>query len=193
MRAVNLLPRDGSRSSVKPTGPLITGVVAAVVVTTVLAAGFLMQSAKVAEKRNDLDAARAELALVPPPAPPQAVDTNGLAGQEAARAAALQAALSGRVAWDRILRDVSMVLPEDVWLSSLILVAPLPGDTTGTPFQMIGNAYSHEGVARLLSRLALITDLTNVRLDHSNKQVPGHKSIVEFKINAMIRQPGATT
>jgi Tfp pilus assembly protein PilN len=193
MRAVNLLPRDVARTGVKPTGPLITGVVGAVLVTTVLCAGFLMESAKVAQSRTDLDAARAELALVPPPAVQQETDANGLAGQEAARAAALQTALTGRIGWDRILREVSMVLPEDVWLSSLILTTPLPGDTAGTPFQLVGNAYSHEGVARLLSRLALITDLTNVRLDHSNKQAPGKKSIVEFKVIAMIRQPGATT
>ena len=193
MRAVNLLPRDVARTGVKPTAPLITGVVGAVLVTTVLCAGFLMQSAKVAQKRNDLDAARAELALVPPPAPQQETDANGLAGQEAARATALQSALTGRIAWDRILREVSMVLPEDVWLSSLMLATPVAGDVAGTPFQLVGNAYSHEGVARLLSRLALITDLTNVRLDHSNRQVPGQKSMVEFKISAMIRQPGATT
>jgi hypothetical protein len=67
------------------------------------------------------------------------------------------------------------------------------GDIAGTPFVLIGNAFSHEGVARLLSRIALIPDLTNVRLDHSNKMTPGERSAVEFKIMAMIRQPGATS
>jgi hypothetical protein len=193
MRAVNLLPRDIERSGIKPTGPLLTGVIGSVLVTTALCAGFLLQSAKVAEKRNELDAARAELALVPPPAPTGPSDANGLAGQEAARVVALQAALSGRVAWDRLLREVSMVLPKDVWLSSMTLSAPVVGDLTGTPFVLIGNAFSHEGVARLLSRISLIPDLTNVRLDHSNKTVPGERSSVEFKIMAMIRQPGATS
>jgi Tfp pilus assembly protein PilN len=193
MRAVNLLPRDVVRSGLKPTAPLLTGVIGSVLVTTVLCAGFLLQSAKVAEKRNELDAARAELALVPPPAPTGPSDANGLAGQEAARVVALQAALSGRVAWDRLLREVSMVLPKDVWLSSMTLSAPVVGDIAGTPFVLIGNAFSHEGVARLLSRIALIPDLTNVRLDHSNKMTPGERSAVEFKIMAMIRQPGATS
>jgi hypothetical protein len=130
---------------------------------------------------------------VPPPAPTGPSDANGLAGQEAARVVALQAALTGRIAWDRLLREVSMVLPKDVWLSSMTLSAPVPGDTLGTPFVLIGNAYSHEGVARLLSRIALIPDLSNVRLDHSNKMTPGQRSAVEFKIMAMIRQPGATS
>jgi Tfp pilus assembly protein PilN len=193
MRAVNLLPRDAARSGLKPTAPLLTGVIGSVLVTTALCVGFLLESAKVAEKRNELDAARAELALVPPPALTGPTDANGLAGQEAARVTALQAALTGRVAWDRLLREVSMVLPKDVWLSALTLATPAPGDVTGTPFVLIGNAYSHEGVARLLSRLALIPDLTNVRLDHSNKMTPGERSAVEFKIMAAIRQPGATS
>jgi Tfp pilus assembly protein PilN len=193
MKAVNLLPRDIVRSGIRPTAPLLTGVIGSVVVTTALCAGFLLESAKVAEKRNELDAVRAELALVPPPALSGPTDANGLAGQEAARVIALQAALSGRIAWDRVLREVSMVLPKDVWLSSLTLATPVPGDISGTPFVLLGNAYSHEGVARLLSRFALIPDLTNVKLDHSNKMAPGQRSTVEFKITAMIRQPGATS
>ena len=193
MRAVNLLPRDTVRTGIKPTAPLLTGVVGAILATTILCAGFLLESAKVAEKRNELDAVRAELALVPPPALSGPTDANGLAGQEAARVIALQAALTGRIAWDRLLREVSMVLPKDVWLSSLTLSTPVPGDVSGTPFVLLGNAYSHEGVARLLSRFALIPDLTNVLLDHSNKMSPGQRSTVEFKITAMIRQPGATS
>src|SRR6266478_4119102 len=149
MRAVNLLPRETARSGLKPTAPVLTGVIGSVLVTTALCVGFLLESAKVAEKRNELDAARAELALVPPPAATGPSDANGLAGQEAARATALQAALSGRIAWDRLLREVSMVLPKDVWLSSMTLSAPVVGDLTGTPFILIGNAYSHDGVARL--------------------------------------------
>jgi Tfp pilus assembly protein PilN len=192
MRAVNLLPRDIQRSGIRPSGPVLTGVIGAVVVTGVLCVGFLMQSAKVAEKRNELDAARAELALVPPPAAQTSTGTDALAGEEALRVTALQGALSGRIAWDRLLREVSLVLPGDVWLSSLGLATPVVGGTLGTDFQISGTAYSHEGVARLLSRIALIPDLTNVVLVNSTK-APGKKSTVAWRITAAIRQPGATS
>src|SRR5206468_12144517 len=59
MKAVNLLPRAEARRSVKAGAPVITGVVAAIVVTGVLCAGFLMTSATVAKKRDALDAAQA--------------------------------------------------------------------------------------------------------------------------------------
>lgn len=194
MRAVNLLPRDVQRSSLRPTPPVLTGIVGAIVVTTALCAGFLLQSAKVAEKRNELDAARAELALVPPPAP-QTTDTGaGLAAEEAQRVTALQSAITGRVAWDRILREVSLVLPKDVWVTTLSLTAPQPGDgDAARQFSIAGSAYSHEGVARLLSRIALIPDLTNVQLGNSNRLIPGKQSTVTWGIVARIREPGATS
>lgn len=194
MRAVNLLPRDVQSSRLKPTAPVLTGVVGAIVVTTALCAGFLLQSAKVAEKRNELDAARAELALVPPPVTQQADTGAGLAVEETQRVTALQSAITGRVAWDRILREVSLVLPKDVWLSSLGLTAPQPGDgDTAKQFTIAGSAYSHEGVARLLSRLALIPDLANVQLGSSVKLIPGKKSTVTWNIVARIREPGSTS
>ena len=194
MKAVNLLPRDIQRSGIRPTAPLLTGVVGSVLVTGVLCVGFLMQSAKVAEKRNELDAARAELALVPPPAPQEAASmADGLAGEEALRVAALQSAMTGRIAWDRLLREISLVLPKDVWLSTLTLSAPTPGASQlGTNFQINGSAYSHEGVARLLSRVALIPDLTNVLLVNSAKPA-GKNATVSWSITAAIRLPGATS
>ena len=194
MRAVNLLPRESQRSNLRPSPPVLTGVVGAIVVTTALCAGFLLQSAKVAEKRNELDAARAELALVPPPAAQQSDAGVGLAAEEVQRVTALQGAISGRIAWDRLLREVSLVLPKDVWVSTLSLTAPLPGEAdTARQFAIAGNAYSHEGVARLLSRFALIPDLTNVQLGSSTRLIPGQKSTVTWNIVARIREPGATS
>jgi len=191
MRAVNLLPREEPRSTLKKANlPVLAGVVATVIVTTILCAAFLLENAAVAGKRNELDAARAELALVPPPPPKQSADQASLAGVEAARAVALQTALDGRVAWDRLLRNISLVLPPDVWLTSMTLASPTFTNGQGGGFELSGNAYSHDGVARLLSRLALVPDLQNVALDHSNQTSPGKHGTVDFKIVADVRQPG---
>jgi Tfp pilus assembly protein PilN len=192
MRAVNLLPRDTHKRSLKLTAPVATGIVCAVVVVTLLAATFLLESAKVSRKQTALDNARAELALIPPPAQPN-TSQQKLSAEESARAAALQTAMDGRIAWDRVLRDVALVLPQDIWLNTLTLTAPTPG-VTATGFSIAGNAYSHEGVARLLSRLQVVPDLTSVSLDHSRLVQPGnHHAPVEFGINADIRTAGATS
>ncbi len=193
MRAVNLLPRAEARRSVKASLPVITGVVAAVVVTAALCAGFLVSSAAVAHKRDQLDAARAELALIPPPAPKQSGTEAALAGEESQRIGALQSALTGRVAWDRVLREVSLVLPSDVWLSAMTLNAPDPTAALGQGFTITGSTYSHDSVARLLSRLELVPDLTNVQLQNSSFAKSGKHGLVSFTIIADIRAAGATS
>jgi Tfp pilus assembly protein PilN len=209
MRAVNLLPRDAAKTNTRQMNvPLVTGVVAAVIVTAVLAAGFLHEAANVAHKRTALDAARAQLALIPAPAPTLSTSST-LAGEQTQRVTALQSALIGRIAWDNVLREISLVLPDDVWLSGLTLqapavasvtpvegsvpTAPTASTATSTDLTMSGSAFSHQGVARLLSRLALVPDLENVTLGHSASISPGKRGPVEFLVTAGIRAPGATS
>jgi Tfp pilus assembly protein PilN len=209
MRAVNLLPRDVAKTKTREVNaPLLTGVIAAVIVTFVLAAGFLHESAKVAHKQTELDAASAELALIPPPTPVDSASST-LAGEQAQRIVSLQSALNGRITWDRLLREISLVLPNDVWLSGLSLQAPAvapvvpaagavaatpaPLTSTSTGLTMSGSAFSHKGVVRLLSRLALVPDLENVTLGHSTRVGPGSHGAVQFSLTAGIRAPGATS
>ena len=211
MRAVNLLPRELEKTKTRRfSPPVLTGMIAGVVVVAVLAAGFVHESAKVSHQRTDLDAARAELALIPAPVLDDST-TSTLAGQRALRISALQGALNGRVAWDRVLREISLVLPDDVWLSGLTLQAPVSTaltpavDSTGAPVApatsstatvsdvtMSGKAFTHQSVARLLSRLALVPDLEHVTLGHSTRVHGGTRDSVEFAVTAGIRAPGAT-
>jgi Tfp pilus assembly protein PilN len=211
MRAVNLLPREVTKTKGRQvSAPLLTGMIAALVVVAVLGTGFVRESKNVSSKRNELDAARAELALVPAPVAPDAMSST-LTTERAQRITALQGALNGRISWDRVLREISLVLPNDVWLTGLTLeapaaaAAPVPTDSTtetttapATPapvttgFTMNGKAFTHVGVARLLKRLALIPDLENVTLGHSTRTAVGTREAVEFSVTAGVRVPGAT-
>jgi Tfp pilus assembly protein PilN len=207
MKAVNLLPRDETKKTRSQTPlPVLVGAVTAVVVTGVLGAGFVVETRHVSQRRADLEAARSELAAIPGPKQPEPAEVT-LVGEEGPRTQALQQALGGRVAWDRLLREISLVLPNDVWLSSLALQAPATSSSSAPPvpgataapapsansFSIDGNAYSHEGVARLLTRLALIPDLTDVTLGSSARVSPGKRSAVQFTINAAVRAPGGAS
>ena len=82
--------------------------------------------------------------------------------------------MSTRIAWDRILREFALVIPDDVTVTALNMTAPsnapVPPGTppSGTPgFNLQGTTFSHDSVARLLSRLMLMPDLTNVALTTS--------------------------
>jgi hypothetical protein len=190
MRAVNLLPRDQGGRGRKLTPPVVTGLVAIMLVFTVLISGFLLESSKVAQKESTLDAARAELALVPPPPPPAPGEQFDLPGQQTARVTALHSAIAGRIAWDRVLRELALVLPDDVWLDRLHVNTPT--DASPTSFKITGTAYSHEGVARLMSRLQVVPELTDVQLVSSRSITPGKRGAVQFDIGALIRSPGST-
>ena len=200
MRAVNLLPRDqGQRAIKKESLPVLVGACSGVLVAAVLGAMFMMGSGKVAAQQRKLDDLnRVYQALPPPPAGPSAAQQQ-LAGEQSARVSALSSALTSRVAWDRVFREFSLVLPDDVWLTSLTAKSPVSPATnvssspgTGAPSQFViqGRTYSHDGVARLLSRLQVVPDLTNVQLMSSTLSQVGGQIIVDFPIAADIKVAG---
>ena len=201
MRAVNLLPRDtGQRTIKKESLPVLIGACSGVLVAAVLGAMFMMGSGKIAAQQRKLDDLnRIYQALPPPPAGPSAAQQQ-LAGEQSARVTALSTALSSRVAWDRVFREFSLVLPDDVWLTTLSAKSPispvtniassLPGSAP-SQFTIQGRTYSHDGVARLLSRLQVVPDLTNVQLVSSTLSKVGGQDVVDFSIAADIKVSGA--
>jgi Tfp pilus assembly protein PilN len=197
MRAVNLLPRDTTQKSAvkKEQIPFVVGGCVGLVVTALIASQYLSQSGKVASERQTLQDLKAQLAALPAPPPGPTPQQTRLVGEQTTRLTALQAALQSRVAWDRVLRKFSLVLPEDVWLTQLSLKSPvspatnvaLEGSGAPTGFSIEGSTYSHDAVARLLSRLSVVSDLTNVQLISSSAEIIEGQSIVKFNISADIR------
>lgn len=184
MRAINLLPRDEQRARLE--GVRLPLLVAAAGVAAVSAAAFVLASSasSTAERRSaELAAIEATLARLPRPAP-SAVSQGALVRERTNRLAALTAALSARVPFDRVLREVSYVLPRDAWLTGLQAAvaspapaapgrAPAPPASAETPAVTIeGATYTYEGVARVLARLAVAPSLENVQLASSTLVVP---------------------
>ena len=206
MRAVNLLPRDDQQRSRKQQNvPALVSTALIVLVTGLL--GVMYFSAKgTAEARDfELQGVQAELATLPTPEElaAQNAPQQKLATEHNARVAALSAALMHRVAWDRVLRQISLVLPEDVWLKDLHADSPrkpgadpTPVTAAGQPPQLMtlnGYTYSHDAVARFLTRLALIPDLQNVWLERSTRTKLGNRPVISFTVRADVRPAGATS
>ncbi|HUQ23039.1 MAG TPA: PilN domain-containing protein [Gaiellaceae bacterium] len=195
MRAVNLLPRDEVvRSFEAKRGVVFGSVFGAALVTAALVSMTISAGGAVATKQSELDAIRAEIAAVPAPVVKDTSTDDALAAVKSARIGALSAALTSRVAWDRVLRQVSLVLPEDVWLTNLSAKAPTTAvptaDAAASGFNLTGSTYSQNGVARFLSRLAVIPDIKNVRLQSSASQLVDERELVQFTILADVRAPG---
>lgn len=212
MRPVNLLPSDISRRSTRrrstrfgrvtgrgPTAsPLVLVALGALVLlSALLALAFVRESGKVDEKRQTLESLQQQLAAIPAPRPQNAGADNAAAQRIAAFAAATQQ----RIAFDRVLADVSRVIPEDAWLTTLRAQSPLTAaaaaptttaTTVPTSFTATGYAPSQKGVARVISRLELVPGLTNVQLQSSAFTVLSERRVVQFTLLADV-QPIASS
>lgn len=209
MRAVNLLPRDDAGEGRRmPPMPVLVGCVGVVLVTAVLALLFLSASSSVANQRRALEQAQAEYAAIPAPPPPSPIDSQ-LPQQRQTRVSALATALGQRVAWDRLLREVSQVVPSDVWLVTLNAVAPTvapaaavtTGGTLPQGFTVTGCTYSQDSVARFLARLDVVPDLSSMTLGKSETNTSGGGSdtslcpqgMFTFTLQGNVRAAGATS
>jgi len=204
VRAVNLLPRDDARrGGDAPNLIVLVSVLAAVLLVAILAGGFLMEHSKATEKQSILDDKKAELSAIPTPPPAQSATDQALLTDKSQRVSALSAALSHRVAWDRIFRELSQVLPSDVWLTQLTASAPVSSaaatttavpttsaNTPATGFLLQGYTYSHDAVARFLSRLALVPDLKDIQLSSSVASSIRGRQIVQFQIGGNVSSVG---
>ena len=199
MRAVNLLPRDQKQRTVrKESVPVLVGACAGVLVAALLGAMFMMGSGKIAAQQRKLDDLNRKYdAFPPPPAGPRPPSSSWpeCRAHESPRSARLSPAESPGTASSGSSR---LVLPEDVWLTTLTAKSPVSPATNaatsagGAPsqFLMQGRTYSHDGVARLLSRLQVVPDLTNVQLISSTLAKVGNQQVVEFSIGADIKVAG---
>lgn len=211
MRAFNLLPRDDARDAAgrRPNTAQLVLAVVALIGLAVLGAYFLMLNASVADKRAEADSLRAAAAARPNPAVPEPSaedETNtALQDEQNARTAALAGALGRRVAWDRLLREFSLVVPDDVSLTKLTAsgggtggaaadpaaaaAAPLPEST----FTIEGYTKTQEAVARLLARLSVLPELSAVDLESSTATVLGVSKVYQFVIRTTVKPVSGST
>ena len=212
MRAVNLLPRreDEANQSDSPRVVALVAAVGSAVVLVALIAGFIASGRSVETQQSALAQAKAELAALQPKQPAGSSKRAALLSERERRAVALASALSKRVSWDRVLRRLSIVLPSDIWLTSLTGSTPLvpTAGTTSTPgatpttsslpakptgLTIEGFAYSQDAVARLMTRLQVVPDLSNVQLQTSRVTQVAGRDVVQFTILSDVERGGDTS
>ena len=213
MRAFDLTPSGDAQEATgrRPSTPQLVLAVVGLVLLAGLASYFLISNARVADKQQQVDALRGQLASLEQPQEkpvPQATDQT-LVQERDNRTSALGVALGRRVAWDRLMRDVSLVLPADVWLDSLTASSATPTDavSAGAPppdptaapsassFQVAGYAKKQASIAQLLSRLAVLPEIASVKLVNATSTEVGNETVVQFTITATLKAttPGQTT
>lgn len=167
--------------------------VVAVGLIALLALGgvYVLQAMRLAELEEDIAAQEARNAQISQ----QISELQNVAQLQLEVQAArdlLASLLADRVRWSSILRDVSLVIPGDAWLSGLsgtagpagaVVAGEAPATAAGTLIGQItfdGFAFDHRDVALWLSRLEDVRGFVNPWLSNSTKSVIGTTEVVQF-------------
>jgi Tfp pilus assembly protein PilN len=198
MRAFNLLPRDEARTVKEGDSsplPQILVALAGVLVFAALAAFYLMAGTDVTAKKSKVEDLRAELAAYQATSQGSTLDDKsaGLASERAGRTNALASALAKRLAWDRLLREIALVVPDEVSLSQIQGSSPAAATTAVsadgplvTNLTIIGTTADQASVAEFMARLSVIRQLLAVRLKEAGES-PNDATRVVFTITGTLR------
>jgi Tfp pilus assembly protein PilN len=185
MRAVNLIPPDLRRASgtAGATGPAAYVLLAVLGVAVVLVAAWGLAARTVAQGEADLAKVGAEANA----AEVRAGQLKPYAQFSAMRAKRVETVTSlsrSRFNWPFALREVSRVLPDDVWLSLVVgtvapgvqledagggATTPLRNQLAAPAIEVVGCTTNQEQVARFLARLRSIQGVTRVTLAQTEK------------------------
>lgn len=172
MRPVNLIPPDQRRGDNAPlrTGPLAYIVVGALALVLLGVTMLVLTSNEVAEKKDELvtlrheDAAAKERAeALAPYAQFQAMSRQ--------RVETVTSLADSRFDWPRVMRELALILPDDVLLSDLTAGAGEEGGeglgVSGPSLQLSGCTIGQDSVARFVTALKDIDGVTRVALESS--------------------------
>jgi Tfp pilus assembly protein PilN len=190
---INLLPpeiRERQRARRRTAAVVLVGII----VLAALGAFYVLQVMRLADVQEDLEAQqqrndelRQEIAQLQRFAELQQElqDTRDL----------LNTLLADRILWSGVLRDVSLVIPGEMWLSGLTgsatgaegettttttAVPTVPGGGLVGQITFNGFAFDHRDVALWLSRLEDVRGFVNPWLSNSQKTLIGLTEVVQF-------------
>jgi Tfp pilus assembly protein PilN len=200
MRAFNLLPREEARTVKEGASsplPQVLVALAGVLVFAVLAALYLMAGTDATAKKGQVEDLRAELAAYQATAQQQQPSVEdksaSLANERVGRTNALASALGKRLAWDRLLSEIALVIPDEVSVSQIQGSSPAAAAPTvsadGSPvtnLTIIGTTVDQASVAEFMARLSVIRQLMAVRLEAAGES-PNEPTQVAFTITGTLR------
>lgn len=181
MRPVNLIPPEDRRGDRAParTGPIPYVIVATLVVALIAVSAMAMLGNQVSEREGTIATLEVQKAAtsVEAEALRPYVEFEALA---AARDATVTSLAQSRFDWERVLRELALVIPDDVWLTQAIGAAT-PTDSaeagadasiTGPSLALTGCGADHEAVADFVAALRDIDGVTRIGIASSERPEP---------------------
>jgi Tfp pilus assembly protein PilN len=183
MRPVNLIPPEDRRGDSAPlrTGPLPYVVLGALVATLLAVVAMVLVDNQIAERKSEVAKLEREDAAAGVKAERLAAYTEFRAMSEQ-RVATVSELANSRFDWERVMHELALVLPGDVWLVGLTATATpgvtidggSTGDTSGMraavpgpALELSGCAAGQEAVAGFVTALEDIDGVTRVGVQSS--------------------------
>ncbi len=182
MKAVNLIPVESRRGGDRSGGAVYV-VLGAMTALVLVAAAVVLLNNKVSDGNARVEQLRVEAAAAQQEATALA-PFRSFAAMREKRVATVRSLAESRFGWGPVMRKLALVLPRDVWLSSMVgTVAPGVnveaeggGDSSSIrqalavpAVELSGCAGSQAQVARTMTRLRLIDGVTRVSLGSTEK------------------------
>jgi len=181
MRPVNLIPPDLRRGDSAPlrTGPLVYIVLGALALVLVGVTMLVLTNNKISDRKAEVVQLHSEDAAAKAKAERLAAYTQFQAMSEQ-RLATVRSLADSRFDWERVLRELALVLPKDVWLDNLGATASqgestgesggggLTGSVQGPSLELSGCTTSQDAVAGFVTALKDIDGVTRVGLESSS-------------------------
>lgn len=193
MRPINLIPSEDRRGQQAPlrTGPLSYVVLGLLVAALAGVAMLVITNNQIAESKTEVTELKREGHVVRAKTDRLAayVEFKQLSEQ---RVATVESLADSRFDWERVMRELSLVLPNDVWLSQLVATAS-PGvsieggssgssstssasvraQAAGPALELSGCADGQVGVAGFAAALKDIDGVTRVAVESSELAASG--------------------
>jgi Tfp pilus assembly protein PilN len=184
MRPVNLIPPEDRRGDQAPlrTGPLAYILLGALVLALAGVVALVLTGNQVSERKDDLATLKHEDAVAKAKAARLVAYTQFQTLAEA-RAQTVRELADSRFDWERVLRELALILPSDVTLSELSASATsddvaggsgggggggLRGAVAGPALELSGCASGQAGVAGFVDALKDIDGVTRVGVESSS-------------------------
>ena len=184
MKAVNLIPTEQRR--VQATGQragssyILLGVLATLLV---MVAAYVFTSNNVTKRQNDAAVAKAEADRYEAQAA-QRKDFTNFAQIKQMRLASVNTIASSRFDWERLMRELSRVIPSGSWLQTTdasvtgnVATAEATSSTSTTAVMvqpkanLVGCTPHQSDVARMMVRMRRLHRVSDVKLNESAKQL----------------------
>ncbi|MCL4368028.1 MAG: coiled-coil domain-containing protein [Actinobacteria bacterium] len=195
VRRINLVPQAERRRTQTDIGLVVAIVIGVVIVGAILFSYFQThgqlsdRQAQLAQVQTQIAQVQAQLGTL--------AQYEQLQNEVTQTETVAQQIYAGRTLFSEVLGDISLVIPENVWIADLNLNAPVAGTAkTGGAAAAAGaqgslsigsaNTYTFEDVARAIVRLQQVPSLSGVTLTQTNSVVVNTVKVKTFGVTATL-------